>query len=134
MSTVSKKTGLECKDETLAQQHFKDEVDINRMVMTYAKTGLMNQSVAKPFEDLDFVGVTDYQSALNQVLAGQEAFNSLDSKLRNRFNNDPAEFLDWFAQADHKQLDEAGLARYPYYDLEPQGDSPAAEAEHNTVT
>lgn len=134
MSAVSKKTGLECKDETLTQQHFKDEVDINRMVSTYHKTGLINQRTAKPFADLDFVGVTDYQTALNQVLAGQEAFASLDSKLRERFDNDPAQFLDWFAQADHKQLDEAGLAEYPYYDLPPTDESPSTQVEHNTST
>lgn len=134
MGKVSKKTGLHCKDATLAQQHFKDEVDINRMVATYAKTGVMTQRSTKPFEDLDFVGITDYHSALNQVIAGQEAFDSLDSALRNRFDNDAGKFLDWFAQADHKQLDEAGLARYPYFEPDTLDESPVPEAQHNTTT
>ena len=39
MDKVSNETGLECKDPSLAQQHMKDECDINTIVEQFRVTG-----------------------------------------------------------------------------------------------
>lgn len=77
-----------------AKQSFKDECDINRIVTNWNKNQLT------PFMDrlskgsyMDLVSVGDYHTSLNQVIAAQEAFNSLPATIRDRFANDPAKFL-----------------------------------------
>ena len=41
---------------------------------------------------------------MNQIIAEQEAFNSLPSDIRKKFDNDPAEFLEFVS--DEKNNDE----------------------------
>ena len=41
---------------------------------------------------------------MNQIIAAQEAFNSLPSDIRKKFDNDPAEFLEFVS--DEKNNDE----------------------------
>lgn len=42
----------------------------------------------------DFLGVSDYQTALNQVIEAEEAFDALPAKVRARFDNQPVDFLE----------------------------------------
>jgi phage internal scaffolding protein len=84
---VSDETGLKCEDETLAQQNFKDECDINNIMERFGLTGELPANPLPP-QYGDFSGVLDYHSALNAVLASQDAFNELPATLRARFEND----------------------------------------------
>ncbi len=93
---VSNETGLKCEDETLAQQNFKDECDINNIMERFGLTGELPSSPLPP-QYGDFSGVLDYHSAMNAVLAAQDAFADLPAPMRARFDNDPnnlIRFLD----------------------------------------
>ncbi len=93
---VSNETGLKCEDETLAQQQFKDECDINNIMERFGLTGELPTSPLPP-QYGDFSGVLDYHSAMNAVLAAQDAFSELPATIRARFENDPnslIRFLD----------------------------------------
>lgn len=117
MNEAGDESGLECKDPTLAQQQFKDEVDINNLVEKYKLNGEMPQLEKLP-EYGDFTGIFDYQTAMNAIVAADRDFMSLPAKLRIRFNNDPNEFVNFFA--DESNRDEAiklGLIAKP---AEPQ--------------
>lgn len=81
-------------EPTLAQQHFKEQCDINRIVKQYAATGEVPGNARMPLPE-DFVGVTDYHSAMNAVRRGEEAFAALPAFTRDRFKNDPALFVDF---------------------------------------
>ena len=97
-------------EETLAQQHFKEQCDINRIVAQYAKTGLVPQSAATPMAE-DFVGITDYHTAMNAIRRGDEAFSTLSADVREKFKNDAGRFVDFCL--DPGNLDEVialGLA------------------------
>jgi len=97
-------------EETLAQQHFKEHCDINRIVAQYAKTGLVPQSAATPMAE-DFVGITDYHTAMNAIRRGDEAFSTLSADVREKFKNDAGRFVDFCLDPDN--LDEVialGLA------------------------
>jgi phage internal scaffolding protein len=106
----SEKTGLSCMDNSLTQQQFKEEADINTIVNRFLKTGVLPTPNTFP-QYVDFEGVFDYQSAMNLVRAADESFMRMDAKVRSRFNNSPQEFLEFFA--DPANSDEAirlGLA------------------------
>jgi phage internal scaffolding protein len=98
----SEKTGLSCLDDSLTQQQFKEEADINTIVNRFLKTGVLPTPNTFP-QYVDFEGVFDYQSAMNLVRAADESFMRMDAKLRSRFNNSPQEFLEFFANPENAQ-------------------------------
>jgi len=94
MDEVSKNTGLVCSDPSLAQQQFKDESDINHILKQFNVTGQLPPTIQMPRYG-DFSQVVDYHSALNLVIAADEAFMALPATIRSRFDNDPALLLDF---------------------------------------
>ena len=93
---ASNESGLACEEPSLAQQHFKDECDINNILRQFNITGLLPESPLSPRYG-DFSGIGDYHTALNRVIAAQDEFDALPAQIRARFDNDPAnliEFLD----------------------------------------
>lgn len=102
--SFSVETGLECKDESLAQQHFKEECDINEIARRFGLTGEMPQNVKVPVSG-DFTGVVDFQTALNAVREAQDGFMSMPAEVRARFANDPQRLMEFLA--DDRNRDEA---------------------------
>lgn len=89
-------TSVLCIDPSLTQQHLAAECDINNIVALALRTGQL-PSVGEPlFSDVSDIP-SDYHLALNTVLAGDEAFMTLEAKVRSRFNNDVGQFLDFVA-------------------------------------
>jgi phage internal scaffolding protein len=98
---VSNDTGLLCQDVSLAQQHMKDECDINVIIERFGVTGELPNAPVSP-QYGDFSGVTDYHSALNQINATMDDFMALPAKLRVRFDHDPVKLLE-FLQNDQNR-------------------------------
>lgn len=88
---------------TLTKQSFKDECDVNNIMKKFEKTGLLTHTTKYQGKYADFTKVTDYQSALNTVIEANDAFDSLPSKLRARFANDPAEFLAFVENPNNRE-------------------------------
>lgn len=112
-NAASDESGLHCEDATLTQQHFKDECDINNILRQFNVTGLLPESTLSPRYG-DFTGITDYHSALNQVIAAEDEFMRLPANIRSRFDNDPANLIDFLEKSENK--DEAiklGLINKP---------------------
>ena len=91
---ASNESGLHCEDATLAQQHHKDECDINNILRQFNITGLLPEAALSPRYG-DFTGIGDYHTALNQVIAAEDEFMSLPATLRARFGNDPAQLIEF---------------------------------------
>jgi phage internal scaffolding protein len=85
---------LLCQDPSLAQQHMKDECDINVIIERFGVTGQIPTAPVSPSYG-DFSGVTDYHSALNQINATMEDFMALPAQLRVRFDHDPVKLLEF---------------------------------------
>jgi len=101
---ASNESGLHCEDATLTQQHFKDETDINNILRQFNITGLLPEAPLSPRYG-DFTGIGDYHTALNQVIAAEDEFMSLPATLRARFENDPAQLIEFLDKPEN--LDEA---------------------------
>ena len=91
---VSRETSLICDDESLAVQSERDECDINTIVRRFGLTGHLPVGVRMPTYG-DFVGVSDYQTALHAIMDADEAFMAMPAEVRERFGNDPAAFVDF---------------------------------------
>lgn len=110
---VSDETALLCEDESMTQQSFKDESDINTIVRRFGLTGELPSDLQMP-QSGDFTGVGDYHSAMNLVRAAQEEFLRVPADLRARFENDPARLMRFLD--DEGNRDEAvklGLVNAP---------------------
>jgi len=99
---ASNESGLYCSDPSLTQQHQKDDADINVIVERFGLTGQLPNAISEP-QYGDFTNVSDYHSAMNAVRAAQESFMELPAKLRSRFDNDPAKFIDFVTDDNNRQ-------------------------------
>jgi phage internal scaffolding protein len=99
---ASNESGLHCEDASLAQQHFKDECDINNILRQFNVTGLLPEAPLSPRYG-DFTGIGDYHTALNQVIAAEDEFMALPATIRARFENDPALLIDFLANEENRQ-------------------------------
>lgn len=96
---------------TLAQQHMRDECDINVMVSRFARTGMPDAPDNIPSMAV-FDEVFDFQSAMNAVVQGREAFAALPSDVRTRFANDPGRFLDFVNdESNRAEAERLGLLK-----------------------
>ena len=91
------------------RQEFKAEADINTIMARYQRTGeLPAINVVAP-QYLDVTGM-DFQEHMNAIREAQELFDALPSQIRNRFQNDPGEFIDFCGDSNnHPELARMGL-------------------------
>lgn len=101
---------LECKDPSLAQQHFKDEVDINVLLEKFKVTGQMPSGLRLPTYG-DFTGINDYQTALNALNLARDEFMRVPATIRARFGNSPQAFMEFCSDpANAEELQRLGLS------------------------
>lgn len=124
------KTGKLEPMPSMALQQYKDQCDINNILKQFKKTGIVSHISAHQaqgsYEDLP--DPLEYQDALNAVMAAQESFATLPSKVRTRFENDPTKFLDFMQDPKNaEEMYDLGLATRPHPPAE-QSSSGAAGA------
>jgi phage internal scaffolding protein len=106
---ASNVSAIECLDPSLAQQHARDECDINTIVKRFGLTGELPSGVKAP-QYGDFTHATDYHSALNAVRAADAAFMELPADVRTRFNNDAGALVDFVSDASNRaEAEKLGL-------------------------
>lgn len=100
-NAASDESGVACEEPSLAQQHFKDECDINNILRQFNITGLLPEAPLSPRYG-DFTGIVDYHSALNAVIAAEDGFMALPADLRARFQNDPENLISFLDNPNNK--------------------------------
>lgn len=103
-------------EESMTQQQFKNDVDINNIVGRFLQTGFVNPMLVKQgvpqYGDVSMI--ESYRHSLDQIRDAQQMFMQLPSKIRSRFQHDPLELLAFVA--DKNNLPEAielGLVEPP---------------------
>lgn len=97
-SVTGVKSGIKFVDPSATLQSFKDDADINCIIARYENTGVLvdpTVPVSRTPEFGDFSEMPSYQDAQNVIIAARNAFDALPSKIRERFNNDPAAYFDF---------------------------------------
>jgi len=90
---VSRETGLAIDPaESVVQQQFADDVDINTIVQRFGLTGELPNGIAMPVSG-DFTKVVDFQTAMQLIRQSEEAFAELPAEMRAKFDNDPARLI-----------------------------------------
>lgn len=120
-------TGEVTKPPSLTKQEFKDQCDINNIIKSFKLTGQINHISAAAakgrFEDMP--DEIDFQTSMNVIRSATEAFAALPAKIRDRFHNEPQEFLAFVSDPENK--DEAiklGIVKKPEPKPEPSASPP----------
>lgn len=97
-SVTGEKPGIKFDQPSQTLQSFKDDADINCIIARFENTGVLvdpTVPVSRTPQFGDFSDLPSYQEAQNVIVAANNAFNSLSSKIRERFGNDPAAYFDF---------------------------------------
>lgn len=84
-------------ESSRTKQAFKDECDVNQILAKYNKTQQLNHVNSISGHYGDFTNATDYQTSLNAVMDANERFMGLSAQVRAKFNNNPAQFIDFMS-------------------------------------
>lgn len=82
-------------EPTLTKQSLAEDCDINVIMARFEKTGLLSHTNEASPRYGDFADVVDYDESLRVVMEADEAFMSLPAKVRARFENDPAQLIEF---------------------------------------
>lgn len=109
------------EDPGMVQQHLAEDTDINNIMRRYQKTGELRHVTGMAAEYGDFSNVPDYKTAMENIMAADDLFMELPAKLRDRFNNDPAQFIEFATDPSNQdELRKMGLAPEAPKPPEPQ--------------
>jgi len=92
---------LKMSGPSRTKQSFKDECDINKIVASYVKTGVVTH-VADHKATYGFAPAVDFKEALDLVDKAETMFSELPSALRTKFKNDAGEFLAFVENPDNR--------------------------------
>lgn len=111
---VSELSALHCPEETLTRQEFKDECDINTIIDMFG-IGEMPIIPREWTSNVDISdAVSDFQTAMNQVNDARDAFLELPARIRSRFDNNPALFVDFCSDVNNRaEMINLGLVVVP---------------------
>ncbi len=97
-------------EESQTEQSHKDTCDINNIVYRFQKGAVLEHRNEHRGE-YGYATAQTYNEALNVVTKGMSMFEDLPSHIREKFKNDPGQFLE-FVQNDKnaKEMVKLGLA------------------------
>lgn len=84
------------------KQSFAAEVNINNIMARYVKTGTLDFARKHEPRYGDVTGA-DFQTAMNTIATANSMFADMPAKVRARFENDPAKFLDFVQNPDNQE-------------------------------
>ena len=93
-----------CEGESLTQQQFIEECDVNNILAKYKRTGLISHLARHSGNFGDFSNVDDYKTSLEKIMVAQQSFEMLPSELRSKFGNDPGKLIEFMS--DEKNIED----------------------------
>lgn len=117
--------------ECYVQQHDSAACDINNIMARYVRDGVIEHVKEFGAQYGDFTCVPDYATCLRAVSEAEECFNALPAKVRSRFENDPAQFLDFVSDpANRNEMALMGLLKDSPTEGEGVANERVSEAEN----
>ena len=101
----SRKVQLNCVGASKTRASQQKETEINGIIRKFDRTGTLTHVTRSIPRFDDVTQLSDYKSALDQVLKAQQMFGELPSDLRAEFGNDPAKLIEYLS--DSKNLEDA---------------------------
>lgn len=84
------------------KQSFAEQSDINRIILRFKKTGVLENASVRQGVFADVSQLGDYHSVVHRVRLAEEAFETLPSGVRKKFNNDPGQLLSFLGDPENR--------------------------------
>jgi phage internal scaffolding protein len=105
------RVSFETKGESLTEQQFAEESQILNKIRKYDSQGFFDSINRNPAQYNDFTQVRDLADAIDQIEQARDAFQTIPSDIRKKFNNSPSEFFDFASkESNYDELVKLGLA------------------------
>lgn len=101
---VRDRVTLKASAVSKTQQHMKDRCDINKIMSSYQKTGLVTHVNRHKGRYADVSAVGSYDEAFALVKEAEISFLELPAGLRQQFGNSPAAFFDFVSNPENIPL------------------------------
>lgn len=102
---------FETEGESLTEQQFAEESQIINKIRKYDSQGFFDSINRNPAQYNDFTQVRDLADAIDQIENARDAFQTIPSDIRKKFNNSPSEFFDFASkESNFDELVKLGLA------------------------
>ena len=102
----------DCSGPSLAQQEFKDECDINKIMKKYREQGVLTHRNNYEGRYDSYIDAPDFHTAMNAIADATSMFMDLPAEIRSKYGNDPAAFLEAAQDPDRQdELRELGLIK-----------------------
>lgn len=110
------------------EQSHKDSCDIVLIMRQAQRTGMVNHLAQHEGRYMDLANRPDFQSAQNIIAEANSTFETVPSKIRELFHNDPGEFLEFIQnESNRDHMIELGFGDAhlpPRQEDPPPGDPP----------
>ncbi|AXL15404.1 internal scaffolding protein [Microviridae sp.] len=104
--------GFETEGESLTQQHFSEESEINNIIAYHDRTGIIKNVQQGVAQYGDYSEINEYRENLDMIRAADENFMRLPSDIRRKFNNNAGDFFEFATNPQNEQeLVDMGLAK-----------------------
>jgi len=87
--------------DSRTKNSFVEECNINFIMQRYTKNGTLPDRIREDASYGDYSAAPDFMQAQNLIVRAREQFDSLSSRQRERFGNDPAKFLEFANNAEN---------------------------------
>ncbi|AXH75288.1 MAG: internal scaffolding protein [Microviridae sp.] len=95
----------------MTQQHFAEESEINNILRSHDRNGVIEHINRGKAIYGDFSNITDFSDALEQINQAKEEFMTIPSSIREKFQNDAGQFFKFASNPDNlSELQKMGLA------------------------
>ena len=114
--------------ESLTEQQYAEESKMLNKIKKYDSQGFFDSINRNAGQFNDFTQVRDLADAIEQIEEARDAFQTIPSDVRKRFNNSPSEFFEFASkESNYGELVKLGLATQEIVDNLAPGQSPVAE-------
>lgn len=116
---------------SMAKQSFAEEANINNIMARYVKTGsFYDQEGTRQPQYGDFSNGDAFEDVQNKIVQAKEDFALLDSDVRELFDNDVSQLLDFMSDPEnHDEAIELGIIPDP----SKANSDEAGQAESSTI-
>jgi len=113
---------------SLTKQAPKAECDVNNILKKFRNTGAVTHVAQRTPYFGDVSLVESYQQGQNVILQAKQNFDSLPSRVRARFANDPLNMMKFLSdKANLKEAVQLGLVKLKLDPKAPKGKAPATK-------
>lgn len=95
--------------KTMTKQSFKDSCNINKIMEKYAKSGQM-PAINASDQKFEFASSISFTESMQIITDASQTFDGLPARMRQRFGNNPALFLEFVENpANRTEMGAMGL-------------------------